>query len=475
MKSLKNLETEMLQKVDFEKYFFKKTKRKGVLVFTRDEDRWIFNLNADREEQKYGANRNRQRKLEAKKIPKLLEIIENDFRDFMNRDPDAYRYKWSTGSKNFQEHLEHFVSKQKSHFQVVFDRLRINQYSIDWSEVIDKKDLSKPLRFFLSNFGNIPIHRSEIYIYELKGPNDPQFLESIGDDKTSIVEKLLEMEKNKVLVGDRGRFVGSGWEWRWNWRRRPFGRELSELEDLCKWVENFKPVFGEKDKVVWLLNPVEGFSVKTLRSIIEERISRGRVGVGNGCYTKWLKVTPTKVNVFFWKANLERLPCRALLDKCGIDLDTVLCPRCNQEVETVQHALLSCEEKSNEDLCDRLVVFQRTIFEWVVQRCKHMRKEWRYWISDPMGTRRLTDFDRFPEGGPLSFKFSVDSPLEERNRSTFSGYAAITRSIFSSVIKHPLSTRTFVTSGSSKTSPNSSTSSSSTSPSSSKPVLSIRS
>nr|YP_009309134.1 hypothetical chloroplast RF21 [Primula veris]AOS86798.1 hypothetical chloroplast RF21 [Primula veris] len=123
----------------------------------------------------------------------------------MNRDPDAYRYKWSNGSKNFQEHLEHFFSEQKSHFQVVFDRLRINQYSIDWSEVIDKKDLSKPLRFFLSksllflskflfflsnslpfffvSFGNIPIHRSEIYIYELKGPNDQlcnQLLESIG-------------------------------------------------------------------------------------------------------------------------------------------------------------------------------------------------------------------------------------------------------------------------------------------------------
>ncbi|PPD67178.1 hypothetical protein GOBAR_DD35943 [Gossypium barbadense] len=52
----------------------------------------------------------------------------------MNRDPNAYRYKWSNGSKNFQEHLEHFVSEQKSRFQVVFDRLRINQYSIDWSE-----------------------------------------------------------------------------------------------------------------------------------------------------------------------------------------------------------------------------------------------------------------------------------------------------------------------------------------------------
>nr|YP_010857789.1 hypothetical protein RF2 [Synechanthus fibrosus]YP_010857806.1 hypothetical protein RF2 [Synechanthus fibrosus]WGM70678.1 hypothetical protein RF2 [Synechanthus fibrosus]WGM70695.1 hypothetical protein RF2 [Synechanthus fibrosus] len=116
----------------------------------------------------------------------------------MNRDPDAYRYKCSNGSKNFQEHFEHFVSEQKNRFQVVFNRLRINQYSIDWSEAIDKQDLSKSLRFFLSksllflskslplffvSIGNIPIHRSEIHIYELKGPNDQlcnQLLESIG-------------------------------------------------------------------------------------------------------------------------------------------------------------------------------------------------------------------------------------------------------------------------------------------------------
>nr|ANO45209.1 hypothetical chloroplast protein RF21 [Drymophila moorei] len=121
----------------------------------------------------------------------------------MNRDPDAYRYKWSNGSKNLQEHLEHFISEQKNRFQVVFDRLRINQYSIDWSEAIDKEDLSKSLRFFLSksllflskslpflskslpfffvSIGNIPIHRSEIHIYELKGPQPcNQLLESIG-------------------------------------------------------------------------------------------------------------------------------------------------------------------------------------------------------------------------------------------------------------------------------------------------------
>ncbi|KAL4010046.1 hypothetical protein IC575_030523 [Cucumis melo] len=149
----------------------------------------------------------------------------------MNRDPNAYRYKWSNGSKNFQEH---FISEQKSHFhfQVVFDRLRINQYSIDWSEVIDKKDLSKSLRFFLSkllvflskfllflsnslpfffvSFGNIPLHRSEIHIYELKGPNDQlcnQLLESIGLQivhlkklKPFLLDDHYTSQKSKFLI-----------------------------------------------------------------------------------------------------------------------------------------------------------------------------------------------------------------------------------------------------------------------------------
>uniref|UniRef100_A0A6N2KHR6 Ycf2 N-terminal domain-containing protein n=1 Tax=Salix viminalis TaxID=40686 RepID=A0A6N2KHR6_SALVM len=43
--------------------------------------------------------------------------------------------------------------------------------------------LSNSLPFFFVSFGNIPIHRSEIHIYELKGPNDQlcnQLLEPIG-------------------------------------------------------------------------------------------------------------------------------------------------------------------------------------------------------------------------------------------------------------------------------------------------------
>nr|YP_009299626.1 hypothetical chloroplast RF21 [Pelargonium myrrhifolium]YP_009299670.1 hypothetical chloroplast RF21 [Pelargonium myrrhifolium]AJB99539.1 hypothetical chloroplast RF21 [Pelargonium myrrhifolium]AJB99585.1 hypothetical chloroplast RF21 [Pelargonium myrrhifolium] len=159
----------------------------------------------------------------------------------MNRDPAAYRDKWSKGGKNFQEHLEDFVSEQKNRFQVqksrfqvqksrfqaVFDRFNQSQYSIDWSVFIDKQDfpkskarlfflfvlvrsflykslsgllsqlplllsqlpllvskvlplVSKVLPFFFVSCGNIPIHRSEIRIYELKDQPCNQLLESIG-------------------------------------------------------------------------------------------------------------------------------------------------------------------------------------------------------------------------------------------------------------------------------------------------------
>nr|QKI32468.1 hypothetical protein RF2 [Circaeaster agrestis]QKI32469.1 hypothetical protein RF2 [Circaeaster agrestis]QKI32553.1 hypothetical protein RF2 [Circaeaster agrestis]QKI32554.1 hypothetical protein RF2 [Circaeaster agrestis]QKI32638.1 hypothetical protein RF2 [Circaeaster agrestis] len=157
----------------------------------------------------------------------------------MNRNPDAYPYKWSNESKNLQEHLEHFLSEQKSHFQGVFDQfqvvfnqfpvvfdefqvvfdefqegfdqLRINLSSIDqyaflphallvcwskslrlWSKPLSKllsksllflsKPLCKSLPFLFLSIGNRSIHRSEIHISELKGLNDQlcnQLLESV--------------------------------------------------------------------------------------------------------------------------------------------------------------------------------------------------------------------------------------------------------------------------------------------------------
>ncbi|KAL2933566.1 Protein Ycf2, partial [Bienertia sinuspersici] len=165
---------------------------------------------------KYMINQHLSNFKKSQKIWFYLLISISQTKRFMNRDPNAYRYKWFNGSKNFQEHLEHFVSEQKSRFQV-----------------IDKKDLSKSLRFilsklllfylsklllFLSNslpflfvsFGNIPINRSEIRIYELKGLNDQLYnplLESIGIQiihlkkwKSFLLDDHDTFQKSKFLI-----------------------------------------------------------------------------------------------------------------------------------------------------------------------------------------------------------------------------------------------------------------------------------
>ncbi|XP_071740813.1 uncharacterized protein [Rutidosis leptorrhynchoides] len=49
-----------------------------------------------------------------------------------------------------------------------------------------------------------------------------------------------------------------------------------------------------------------------------------------------------KIEMFVWRATQKLLPVRIELDKRGIDLDTVRCPLCDDDIETVEHSLLFC-------------------------------------------------------------------------------------------------------------------------------------
>ena len=52
---------------------------------------------------------------------------------------------------------------------------------------------------------------------------------------------------------------------------------------------------------------------------------------------------PIKVNVFIWKLRLNKLPTLDNMDSKGIDIDSLLCPVCNDHVECVDHLFFSCE------------------------------------------------------------------------------------------------------------------------------------
>ena len=147
-----------------------------------------------------------------------------------------------------------------------------------------------------------------------------------------------------------------------------------------------------------------------------------------------------------WRVRLGRLPVRDTLDKMGIDLHSVLCPRCAKEVESLNHALFLCDEvnklwrevarwwredaanfgsledllesstngevtnhkpklwkevvwaflyliwshrnriifkREQRKLSDLVLEFQRKSFEWIASRIHGKHLDWVTWLSDP--------------------------------------------------------------------------------------------
>ncbi|KAJ9557995.1 hypothetical protein OSB04_012609 [Centaurea solstitialis] len=128
--------------------------------------------------------------------------------------------------------------------------------------------------------------------------------------------------------------------------RRPRGRELGKLEDFLARSQHVKLSENKTDKMEWTLDTSKEYSAKKMRVILENQEAVSALP------TVWSKLVPKKVCTFIWRARLDRLPCRVNLDKRGLELDSLLCPRCGEVVETSEHALLGCSEVA--DLWNRI-------------------------------------------------------------------------------------------------------------------------
>ncbi|PWA45529.1 reverse transcriptase zinc-binding domain-containing protein [Artemisia annua] len=74
----------------------------------------------------------------------------------------------------------------------------------------------------------------------------------------------------------------------------------------------------------------------------------GRIQWANGSTfrpTRWSSLIPSKVLIFVWRAERNRIPTRVELDLKGIDIPSILCPICDNELETVDHILAKCDWK----------------------------------------------------------------------------------------------------------------------------------
>ena len=113
------------------------------------------------------------------------------------------------------------------------------------------------------------------------------------------------------------------------------------MEALTSFLQDWRPLSNGRDTFKWLLSPDGEFSVAHLKTLIEEKLLMADT---REVETSWSRNIPKKFGILIWRVRLGRIACRDVLNNMGIDVDSLLCPRCNNEVETIEHALFRCEE-----------------------------------------------------------------------------------------------------------------------------------
>ena len=107
-----------------------------------------------------------------------------------------------------------------------------------------------------------------------------------------------------------------------------------------------------EDKIIWIGNRRGEFSVKSAYHIAHSLIEandRGESSSGDPCKPLWKRLwllnLPAKIKVFAWRACVNGLPTMEAIFSRGIS-QSMACPVCGNDAESVYHALLRCDFSS---------------------------------------------------------------------------------------------------------------------------------
>ncbi|GKC01038.1 RNA-directed DNA polymerase, eukaryota [Tanacetum coccineum] len=146
------------------------------------------------------------------------------------------------------------------------------------------------------------------------------------------------------------------------------GVERQQWSELCAILE---PVILSSSKDRWIcdLNGDGMFRVKEVRSLLDN-IFLPSADVP----TRWVKFVPIKINIFAWRARLDRLPTRSNLVRRGVVMVSVLCPMCGTVTEDIFHVLFRC---------DMAVLIFRKICRWWELDWQALMSfdDWNVWFS----------------------------------------------------------------------------------------------
>nr|GEZ80533.1 hypothetical protein [Tanacetum cinerariifolium] len=125
----------------------------------------------------------------------------------------------------------------------------------------------------------------------------------------------------------------------WDWRIPIHGRAMDDLSRLIDLIGNnsFSSTFDGTDKWVWSGDGFGILKVKVLSQLIQNSLFSDCVIGEHHVWNSWI---PRKVNVYVWRASLNRLPTRLNLAVRGVMLPSMVCPFYDDDSEDIDHCLI---------------------------------------------------------------------------------------------------------------------------------------
>ncbi|XP_022014882.1 uncharacterized protein LOC110914396 [Helianthus annuus] len=149
---------------------------------------------------------------------------------------------------------------------------------------------------------------------------------------------LYKLDRDKdCSVAERFIQDNAGTRFRPRWKRGLVSvEEFSELQDTQFLLSNVV-LSGAKDKWLWGADGKDSFTVAMVKQLIREDTA-----VGRDHKMRWESWVPAKVNIFVWRAEMDRIPTKAALIKRRLNIQDGTCALCDYGEEEVMHLFTGC-------------------------------------------------------------------------------------------------------------------------------------
>nr|GEU37786.1 RNA-directed DNA polymerase, eukaryota, reverse transcriptase zinc-binding domain protein [Tanacetum cinerariifolium] len=152
--------------------------------------------------------------------------------------------------------------------------------------------------------------------------------------------------------------------------------KMGNGEDTCFWEDkwrgdnSFKSIYPR----VYTLETHKFVTVAKKISQFDLMCSFHRA-LRNDGETRWIRAVPIKVNILAWKVKLDDLPTRLNISKRGMDIESILCPLCDKNVESTSHIFFICPISRE--------IFRKVSLWWEIDDKEVLGyEEWLEWLMN---------------------------------------------------------------------------------------------